>query len=132
MFALRRAVVRSIAMSAASAAPSAGAPVAGPVQRALTERITAALAPVHLEIENESHKHSVPKGSESHFKVFVVSEKFVGQPLIARHRLVNDAVKEADGGMPVHALSISAKTPDQWAGGAAMHVTPNCKGGAGR
>ena len=31
------------------------------------------LAPEHLELVNESHMHSVPPGSESHFKAVVVS-----------------------------------------------------------
>ena len=33
-----------------------------------------AFAPLHLEVTNESHMHSVPAGSETHFKVIVVSE----------------------------------------------------------
>jgi BolA-like protein 1 len=52
--------------------------------------------------------------SESHFKVFVVSEKFEGMSVLARHRAVNDAVRNKDTGeLPVHALSIQAKTPAQ-------------------
>lgn len=40
------------------------------------------LAPTHLEIINESFMHNVPPGSETHFKVLVVSEAFDGLPLI--------------------------------------------------
>jgi stress-induced morphogen len=88
---------------------------------------------LHLEIENESYKHSVPPGSESHFKVFVVSPSFQGVPLLGRHRLVNEAVAGGPGlPLPVHALSVQAKTPDQWANGAGagMQSTPTCKGGS--
>lgn len=103
------------------------------MQQAIVAKLTEKLAPLHLEIENESYKHSVPRGSESHFKLLIVSEAFEGKPVIARHRLVNDAVKEIGGGeMPVHALSISAKAPSQWTVGEAIHATPNCKGGAGK
>ena len=35
-----------------------------------------------MEVMNESYMHNVPKGSETHFKVVVVSPKFEGQPLI--------------------------------------------------
>ena len=104
----------------------------GPIARMLRERITAALLPIHLELENESHRHSVAPGSESHFKVFVVSAAFDGVPLIGRHRLVNDAVKGAAAELPVHAMSISAKTPAQWEAGAAIQSTPNCRGGSGK
>mmetsp|Transcript_34936 Transcript_34936/g.82856 ORF Transcript_34936/g.82856 Transcript_34936/m.82856 type:complete len:86 (+) Transcript_34936:105-362(+) len=53
-------------------------------------------------------------GCGSSFDVAVVSSKFEGKPLIARHRLVNDALKEE---MPsIHALSIKkAITPEQHA-----------------
>ncbi|HCP04161.1 MAG TPA: BolA family transcriptional regulator, partial [Pseudomonas sp.] len=43
------------------------------VQQAL-EQALQALNPAHLELINESHMHSVPPGSESHFKAVVVSE----------------------------------------------------------
>lgn len=106
------------------------------MQRALHETLTAALAPVHLVLENESHKHSVPAGSESHFKLLIVSAAFEGKAPVARHRMVNEAVATlgaGGGALPVHALSVTAKTPAQWGGlGEAMHETPNCKGGAGR
>lgn len=43
--------------------------VGGPVQIDIVNRLSVALEPLHLAIENESYKHSVPKGSETHFKV---------------------------------------------------------------
>lgn len=54
----------------------------GPIQKAITEAIVARLQPLHLEIVNESYMHNVPKGSETHFKVLVVSDKFESLPLI--------------------------------------------------
>ena len=44
-----------------------------------------AFAPAHLEVVNESHMHSVPKGSETHFKVVVVSDRFEGLSPVKRH-----------------------------------------------
>lgn len=115
---------RSMASSSASAA--------GPVQQLMQTQLTEAFAPSALEIENESYKHSVPKGSESHFKVFIVSDKFEGVKLLQRHRMVNAAVADLLESK-VHALSIKAKTPSQAAaGGATIQTTPNCKGGAGK
>ena len=102
----------------------------GPIQQMITQRITDALKPIHFEIENESYKHNVPKGSESHFKLFIVSTEFTNLSLIDRHRLVNTIIKGNDTNLPVHALSISAKTPAQWEAGAKIQDTPNCKGGS--
>mmetsp|Transcript_1809 Transcript_1809/g.2869 ORF Transcript_1809/g.2869 Transcript_1809/m.2869 type:complete len:147 (-) Transcript_1809:181-621(-) len=103
---------------------------AGPVQTAIEAKLKTAMAPVeHLEVMNESYMHNVPKGSETHFKVVVVSEKFQGLALLARHRAVNEALQEEiDGG--VHALSIVAKTPEQWAKRPVVTPSPNCRGGS--
>jgi BolA protein len=115
------------------AAARAMAATVGPLQARMTAAITQALAPLHIQFENESSKHGGGSDAESHFKVLVVSAAFAGKSLLDRHRQVNDAVKEGATNIPVHALSISAKTPEQWAaaGGAAapLHATPTCKGG---
>ena len=50
------------------------------------------LEATHVEIINESHMHNVPKDSETHFKVVVVSPNFSGTSLIARHRTVSTTV----------------------------------------
>lgn len=103
----------------------------GPVQIAIGEALNE-LNPVHIEIINESHMHNVPPGSESHFKVLVVSDQFNGLPLIKRHRMVNEAVKTRLGGNFVHALSIVAKTKEQWDPEYSVEPSPNCKGGFGK
>ena len=51
------------------------------VQETIEKKVRESLDPVHLEVINESHMHSVPPGSESHFKVVVVSSKFEGKQL---------------------------------------------------
>jgi acid stress-induced BolA-like protein IbaG/YrbA len=56
------------------------------VQRNIETKIRSSLAPSHLEVIDESHMHSVPPGSESHFRVVVVSERFEDLPLVQRHR----------------------------------------------
>ena len=83
-----------------------------------------------LDVANESHMHSVPKNSETHFKVTVVSAAFEGKTLVARHRLVNGLLKdELAGG--VHALSIHAYTPSQWSErGGEIPQSPPCRGGS--
>ncbi|KXJ08904.1 bolA-like protein DDB_G0274169 isoform X2 [Exaiptasia diaphana] len=102
------------------------------VQATITDKLTKKFQPQHMEVINESYMHNVPKGSETHFKVVVVSALFQDKPLIQRHRMVNDVLKnELESG--VHALSIQAKTPTQWeASGHKVNMSPPCLGGAGR
>lgn len=104
---------------------------AGPVASAIARKLSAAFSPVHLEVLNESSGHNVPPGSETHFKVVVVSEAFEGAKLIDRHRVVNGALAEELAGS-VHALSIVAKAPSQWAASAEVAPSPKCLGGSKR
>jgi stress-induced morphogen len=55
---------------------------AGPVAQSIQSKIKTGAEPDHLEIINESYMHNVPKGSETHFKVVVVSKTFDGMSLI--------------------------------------------------
>jgi stress-induced morphogen len=100
------------------------------VQQRIVEKLTSALHPVHLDVVNESHMHSVPPGSETHFKVVVVSPAFESLSLVQRHRAVNEALAdELRSG--VHALTIRALAPSQWpADGAASFESPPCLGGS--
>ena len=99
------------------------------LQQNIERKLNAGLAPVHLEVANESHMHNVPAGSESHFKVTVVSERFAGQPLIARHRLINGLLAEELAG-GVHALALHAYSPDEYFERAGrVPESPPCHGG---
>jgi stress-induced morphogen len=104
--------------------------VSGPVEAAITTKLAAAYAPAQLQVENQSDSHSGPRGRESHFKVVVVSPAFAGQSLVQRHRSVNATLAE-ELRSGVHALSIEALTPEQWAArGGATLPTPPCLGGS--
>src|ERR1700722_5394636 len=99
------------------------------IQSRIEEKLTSRLAPETLVVENESHKHSVPKGSEAHFKVTVVSGGFEALGLGERHRLVHAILKdELAGG--VHALTITSRTPEEWAKDSAVAPSPPCLGGS--
>ena len=92
-------------------------------------KLADALHPLHLEVVNESHMHSVAPGSETHFKVLVVSPAFDGLGLVDRHRRVNEILRdELRGG--VHALSIRALAPSQWEGQTEGFTSPPCLGGS--
>lgn len=98
-------------------------------QERITEKLEQHFAPLHLEVVNESHMHNVPPGSESHFKVTLVSEAFAGQKPVARHRMVNQVLAdELAGG--VHALALHTLDPEQWFERAGrVPDSPPCHGG---
>lgn len=54
----------------------------GPIEKAISEAVVDRLKPIHFEVINESYMHNVPKGSETHFKVLIVSDQFDSMPLI--------------------------------------------------
>lgn len=102
----------------------------GNVQSDIESVLAGALAPVHLEVVNESGMHNVPPGSQTHFRVTVVSEAFAGEALLARHRRVNGLLAaQFDAGL--HALSVHALTPEEWFERyGSLPESPPCLGGS--
>ena len=100
------------------------------VAETIEAKLRSSLAPTHLDVVNESHMHSVPPGSESHFKVVIVSDQFDGLPLVRRHQTVN-RILETELREHVHALSMQTLTAAEWTrrGGATM-ASPPCLGGS--
>lgn len=81
---------------------------------AIREKL-AALAPESLSIEDESAQHAGHEGARGgggHYRVVVVSERFSGQSLQARHRMVYDALGPLMHSQ-IHALAINAYAPDE-------------------
>ena len=80
------------------------------------EQRLAALAPVVLELADDSAEHAGHAGAAAggaHFSLLIVSEKFTGLTRLARHRAVLDRVGDLIP-HPVHALAIRAYTPDEF------------------
>jgi BolA protein len=99
------------------------------IQTQIEQKLRAQFAPLHLEVNNESHMHDVPQGSESHFRVVLVSQQFEGKPLIQRHRAVNAILDQEIKGQ-IHALALHTMTPDEWfAKGGEAPESPPCLGG---
>lgn len=99
------------------------------VQATIEQKLANDFNPLHLEVINESSNHNVPEGSESHFKVVVVSPAFTGKNLLARHRLINATLADELNGV-IHALAIHTYTEEEWkeeSNGAPM--SPPCLGG---
>ena len=80
----------------------------------IRQTLEAVLAPIRLDIEDDSHRHAGHAGAKGggHYRVFVVSAKFSGRTLIARHRMIYEALAEQMKG-DIHALSIVAKAPEE-------------------
>lgn len=81
----------------------------------LRARIASALPAAEIEVVDDSHLHAGHAGAAGgagHFTVRLVCAAFDGMPVIARHRLVYDSVRDW---MPhrIHALVIQARTPDE-------------------
>jgi BolA protein len=90
--------------------------VTGPLAQEMTELLTAAFAPTHLEVINDSAKHRGHSGDdgsgESHFTVAIESAVFAGKSRLERQRMVNAALGDIPGNR-VHALAIRAFAPGQ-------------------
>jgi BolA protein len=72
-----------------------------------------ALAPVAMELVDDSHKHVGHEGARDgrgHFSLDIVSAAFDGLAPLARHRRVYAALGEMMQ-TDIHALTIRARTP---------------------
>lgn len=83
------------------------------VQARIESKLSARLAPQHMEVTNESNRHNVPPGSESHFKVVLVSQEFEGKSLLERHRLVHQLLAD-EMRVDIHALALHTYTEEDW------------------
>lgn len=99
----------------------------GETQNALHQALQS-LHPVHLELVNESYMHSVPPGSESHFKAVIVSDEFTGLNAVKRHQAVYRSL--GDLMSRIHALALHTYTPQEWSSRQQVPDSPNCLGGS--
>lgn len=98
------------------------------IQSEIESRLKSALKLDHIDVVNESHMHNVAPGSESHFKVTLVSNEFKDQMLIKRHRMVNSIL--ADEIRQIHALALHTLTPEEWQSRQGkVAASPACRGG---
>lgn len=93
----------------------------GPIAAEIRRKLTEALSPTRLEIDDDSWRHAghhheggmdAKPGGESHFNLLVVSPAFAGQGRLARQRMINGLLAEELSGS-VHALSIRALAPGE-------------------
>jgi len=79
----------------------------------------AALEPVSIDLIDESEGHrghaGYREGGGTHWRLAIVSPRFAGQPVVARHRMVYQALGNLMQN-PIHALAITARTPEETKG----------------
>ena len=85
------------------------------VERTIRERL-AALEPQAVDLVDESETHrghaGYREGGGTHWRLSIVSPRFTGQSTLARHRMIYQAL----GSLmqhPVHALAITARSPEE-------------------
>lgn len=97
-------------------------------QQMIENLVREKLSPDYLEIINESYMHSVPAGSESHFKLVLVTEQFSGLRSVARHQKVYAVL--GDVMQQIHALALHTYTPEEWRAQGVAPASPQCMGGS--
>ena len=102
------------------------------MQQLIESKLAKQLHTTHLEVINESANHNVPVGSESHFKVVVVSDNFTDKNLLARHRLINQILAD-ELQHKIHALALHTYSVQEWQQKTGVApASPPCLGGDGR
>ena len=95
--------------------PSTDSPK-GPVAAEMIRRLTEALHPVHLDLEDQSALHIGHAGhderGESHFALTIESATFIGINRVQRQRAVYAALGDLMDNR-VHALTIRAMAPGE-------------------
>lgn len=88
------------------------------VDAEIRRRLTA-LEPLEIELVDESERHAghagAAPGGQTHWRLSIVSSRFAGKPTVARHRMVYEALGELMQ-HPIHALAISARSPEELKG----------------
>jgi BolA protein len=88
----------------------------GPVAKEMIDRLSSALSPTRLELEDQSHQHVGHAGhdarGESHFALVIESPAFAGLGRVERQRKIyaalGDLMRER-----VHALTVRATAPGE-------------------
>ena len=86
------------------------------VAATIRQKLTDHLAPVRLDIVDESHRHAGHAGArpegETHFAVTIVSAGFAGLGRVARQRLVYQILAD-ELATRVHALALRTLAPGE-------------------
>jgi len=96
----------------------------GPIELKIIKNLNDSMNISSLKIINESFMHNVPKDSESHFKVIIVSDDFKNLSQINRHKLVYTNLDTIMN--DIHALSIQSFSLDEFRQNPVVLNSPEC------
>ncbi len=86
------------------------------LQHWITQALQERLHPAELTVRDESEQHhghaGWREGGETHFRLYIVSDAFSGKSRVERHRIVDEAVRDAFQ-RGLHALAIRARAPGE-------------------
>ena len=94
------------------------------IESTINKIINESYNPLYIELVNESFMHNVPRGSESHFKLVVVSNIFKNMTLVQRHKHIYSSLNTTMNN--IHALSISAFDIEEFKLNPAKSKSPDC------
>ena len=101
----------------------------GPVEESIRQKLEVEFTPAFLQVVNESFMHAVPEGSESHFKLVIVTDKFDMKRSVQRHQMVYKVLRDHLQ-QTVHALALPTYSPSEWASRGDAPQSPDCLGGS--
>jgi len=82
----------------------------------IESRLALGLEPVTLDVLDESDRHKGHSGSreggETHYRVYIVSTRFVDKPKVERHRMVYGLLKD-EFSAGLHALALQTLAPGE-------------------
>ncbi|MGP1930295.1 MAG: BolA/IbaG family iron-sulfur metabolism protein [Arsenophonus sp. ET-YP4-MAG3] len=83
------------------------------MRKKIEEKLKYAFSPTYLMVLDESKQHNIPKGIESHFKIILVTEKFIAQKMVSRHQAVYQLLAN-ELSNSIHALALYTYTKIEW------------------
>ena len=96
----------------------------GPIESQIINTLSNSMKLTSFKIINESFMHNVPKDSESHFKIVIVSNDFMNIQTIKRHKSIYKALGKIMD--EIHALSIHAFDEDEYKKNPMVIDSPQC------
>ena len=96
----------------------------GRIENTIKDILIESFDPSVLSVINESNMHNVPEGSESHFKVVLVSNNFKNIKNVERHQAVYKSLKNVMES--IHALSINTFDKKEFQKNPQLIDSPKC------
>ena len=94
------------------------------IKKELTKIIEKSFDVDTLKVVDESFKHNVSKGAQSHFKVIIISNDFIGKSQLERHKKVYLSLHDLM--QKIHALSLHTLTREEVQKENLDYETPDC------